>query len=159
MRHCLFYLLLYGVLLGLLAAGYASQFVSTSFTNRKVIAHFTAALTSGRPVFGFLGWSLVNILSENWTRCIAQESVLESPEWLKRSQQVRAREYCFRSCLNFLHHCLAAYCSSWDSFASDGCLSANCSCSRCLNLPLKMRMDAVRFLGLKTSRVGHEKML
>ena len=63
MQHCFFYLMMYGILLGTLAAGYASyQFLSTPFPHpqRTFFAHVTAALTSGRPVFGFVGWTVIN---------------------------------------------------------------------------------------------------
>lgn len=50
----------YGVLLGLLAVGYANfQLLSATEhpSLRGVFIRVTAALTAGRPVFGFLGWS------------------------------------------------------------------------------------------------------
>ena len=50
----------YGVLLGLLAVGYANfQLLSATEhpSLRGVFIRATAALTAGRPVFGFLGWS------------------------------------------------------------------------------------------------------
>ena len=53
MQHCLSYLLLYGTLLGLLAACYANY---QMFEEHSTLMHVTAALTAGRPVFGFLGW-------------------------------------------------------------------------------------------------------
>ena len=63
MQHCFFYLTMYAVLLGLLAAGYASYQLlsgpSGPHPQRPLSAHLTAALTSGRPVFGLLGWSIV----------------------------------------------------------------------------------------------------
>ena len=64
MQHCFFYLVLYGVLLGLLSAGYASYHVLSTpvAPYRTVFAHVTAALTSGRPVFGFVGWCVINAL-------------------------------------------------------------------------------------------------
>ena len=61
MQHCLFYLLLYGMLLGMLAAAYtAYQMLSAPLLPWRIFAHCTAALTSGRPCFGFLGWALIN---------------------------------------------------------------------------------------------------
>ena len=69
MQHCLLYLLMYGLLLGLLAAGYASMMVlDESSRTRSTFAHLTAALTAGRPVFGFLGWTLINGVGERWLR-------------------------------------------------------------------------------------------
>ena len=62
MLHCLLYLLMYGLLLGLLAAGYANYALvrRTGEEGEAFFAHVTAALTVGRPVFGFVGWSLIN---------------------------------------------------------------------------------------------------
>ena len=62
MLHCLLYLLMYGLLLGLLAAGYANYALvrRTGAEGEAFFAHVTAALTVGRPVFGFVGWSLIN---------------------------------------------------------------------------------------------------
>jgi hypothetical protein len=60
MQHCLMYLLLYGVLLGLLAASYANYQLFEEVPMHSVFLHVTAALTAGRPVFGFLGWLVIN---------------------------------------------------------------------------------------------------
>jgi len=60
MRHCLMYLLLYGLLLGLLAASYANYQLFEEVPMHAVFLHATAALTAGRPVFGFLGWLVIN---------------------------------------------------------------------------------------------------
>lgn len=90
MRHCLFYLVLYGVMLGLLSAGYANyQYLSTPFAERKVIAHFTAALTSGRPVFGFLGWALINVVGER--PCCYRAGPSKTTPFRQRLGQVRVQ--------------------------------------------------------------------
>ena len=80
MRHCLFYLLLYGVLLGVLSAGYANyQYFSTPLATRQTLAYITAALTSGRPVFGFVGWVLINLLGERCLCCLRCERFCCAP--------------------------------------------------------------------------------
>ena len=58
MQHCLQYLLLYGALLGLLAAAYACYQLQDLPIG--TFAHSAAALTAGRPVFGCIGWLLIN---------------------------------------------------------------------------------------------------
>lgn len=69
MQHLFFYLLMYGLLFGLLSVAYANfQYMSAPPAARNVFAHLTAALTAGRPVFGFLGWMLVNGLGDCWSR-------------------------------------------------------------------------------------------
>lgn len=76
MRHCLFYLVLYGVMLGVLSAGYANyQYFTIPLATRTTFADLTAALTSGRPVFGFLGWLLINIIGEHRLCCAAHDSL------------------------------------------------------------------------------------
>lgn len=58
MQHCLQYLLLYGFLFGSLALAYASY--TAGRINIHTFARATAALTAGRPVFGFVGWLYIN---------------------------------------------------------------------------------------------------
>ena len=81
MLHCLLYLLMYGLLLGLLAAGYANyQLVRrTGAAGERFFAHVTAALTVGRPVFGFLGWSLINRVPQRTFQAACCWSEAEPP--------------------------------------------------------------------------------
>lgn len=60
MRHCLLYLLLYTCLLGLLAASYANLQFEWWSSKHFLFVHVAAGLTAGRPVFGFIGWLLIN---------------------------------------------------------------------------------------------------
>lgn len=79
MEHCFFYLVLYGVLLGLLSAGYASYHLLSSpvpAPGRAIFAHMTAALTSGRPVFGFVGWCIINALDARISPSMLRNSAL-----------------------------------------------------------------------------------
>ena len=71
MRHCLLYLLMNSLMLGLLALSYLCyQLLATPTPllpwlpwSLGSVAHFTAALTAGRPALGFVGWALINAQS------------------------------------------------------------------------------------------------
>ena len=39
------------------------QYLAAPLETRNSIAHLTAVLTTGRPVFGFVGWSLINFVT------------------------------------------------------------------------------------------------
>ena len=91
MQHCLHYLLLYGFLLGLLAAGYANY--QMLYMSMECFAHFAAALTAGRPVFGFIGWLLVNKV---YTRSMCCSALLR-PSHVRRelANDFLARVCCY----------------------------------------------------------------
>jgi hypothetical protein len=76
MQHCLQYLLLYGILLGSLAAGYANY--QLLYISNETFAHLAAALTAGRPVFGFVGWLLVNHVHRRSRRSSAVEPLKQA---------------------------------------------------------------------------------
>ena len=89
MLHCRQYLLLYGALLGLLAAGYANyQMLHMSV---DFFSHFAAALTAGRPVFGFIGWLLVNRVPQRlWHGVMAATHANPLPVAVRKEHAIKS---------------------------------------------------------------------